>query len=157
MTLFASVTGALHWSMFILAACYAVVVSFGFLAPKRACRDVSFRCASWARPASRDRTGFRHRALGNLFRPLPDERAPRPWRRREQQGFGYYDTAPFMASDCRSGGWATRVRRRKDIVLSTKVGRLLKPVPGPVDENQCATAMPRPCPSSRSMTIPMTR
>ena len=34
MTLFASVTGALHWSMFILAACYAVVVSFGFLAPR---------------------------------------------------------------------------------------------------------------------------
>ena len=34
MTLFASVTGALHWSMFILAACYAVVVGFGYLAPK---------------------------------------------------------------------------------------------------------------------------
>jgi hypothetical protein len=34
MTLFASVTGALHWSMFILAACYAVVVSFGLFAPR---------------------------------------------------------------------------------------------------------------------------
>ena len=34
MTLFASITGALHWSMFILAGCYAVVVGFGFLAPK---------------------------------------------------------------------------------------------------------------------------
>jgi FHS family L-fucose permease-like MFS transporter len=34
MTLFASFTGALHWSMFILAACYAVVVSFGLFAPK---------------------------------------------------------------------------------------------------------------------------
>jgi fucose permease len=34
MTLFATFTGALHWSMFILAACYAVVVSFGLLAPK---------------------------------------------------------------------------------------------------------------------------
>jgi len=34
MTLFASFTGALHWSMFILAGCYAVVVSFGLFAPK---------------------------------------------------------------------------------------------------------------------------
>src|SRR6185312_10742963 len=34
MTLFASVTGALHWSMFILAACYAVVVGFGLLVPR---------------------------------------------------------------------------------------------------------------------------
>src|SRR5690349_23786101 len=34
MTLFASFTGALHWSMFILAACYAVVVSFGVLVPR---------------------------------------------------------------------------------------------------------------------------
>ena len=30
----ASVTGALHWSMFILAACYAVVLSFGWFAPR---------------------------------------------------------------------------------------------------------------------------
>jgi FHS family L-fucose permease-like MFS transporter len=30
----ASVTGALHWSMFILAGCYAVVLSFGWFAPR---------------------------------------------------------------------------------------------------------------------------
>ena len=30
----ASITGALHWSMFILAACYAVVLSFGYFAPR---------------------------------------------------------------------------------------------------------------------------
>jgi FHS family L-fucose permease-like MFS transporter len=30
----AGVTGALHWSMFILALCYAVVVSFGYFAPR---------------------------------------------------------------------------------------------------------------------------
>jgi FHS family L-fucose permease-like MFS transporter len=34
MTLLESVTGALHWSMCILALCYAVVVSFGLLAPR---------------------------------------------------------------------------------------------------------------------------
>jgi hypothetical protein len=34
MTLAASFTGALHWSMFILAACYAVVLSFGWMVPK---------------------------------------------------------------------------------------------------------------------------
>ena len=50
-----------------------------------------------------------------------------------------------MASACRSGGWDA-LRGRKDVVLSTKVGRLLKPVPGPVDENIArhgyATPMP---------------
>ena len=30
----AGVTGALHWSMFILALCYVVVVSFGYFAPR---------------------------------------------------------------------------------------------------------------------------
>jgi len=34
MSVFAGVTGALHWSMFVLAVCYAVVVSFGWFAPK---------------------------------------------------------------------------------------------------------------------------
>jgi FHS family L-fucose permease-like MFS transporter len=30
----AGITGALHWSMFILALCYAVVVSFGYFVPR---------------------------------------------------------------------------------------------------------------------------
>ena len=34
MTLFASFTGALNWSLFILAVCYAVVLSFGLFAPR---------------------------------------------------------------------------------------------------------------------------
>jgi FHS family L-fucose permease-like MFS transporter len=34
MAAFAGVTGALHWSMFILALCYLVVLSFGWCAPK---------------------------------------------------------------------------------------------------------------------------
>jgi len=34
MAYFAGITGALHWSMLILALCYAVVVSFGLFAPK---------------------------------------------------------------------------------------------------------------------------
>jgi len=36
MAAFASITGALHWSMFILALCYVVVVSFGWFAPRMA-------------------------------------------------------------------------------------------------------------------------
>jgi FHS family L-fucose permease-like MFS transporter len=34
MAYFAGITGALHWSMLILALCYAVVVSFGLFAPR---------------------------------------------------------------------------------------------------------------------------
>ena len=95
--------------------------------------------------------GFGTAPLGNLFRPLPDETARQTLAAAEQEGFGYYDTAPFYGfglSERRLGDSLRRdaLRHRKNIVLSTKVGRLLEPVPGPVDEKQArhgyATPMP---------------
>ncbi len=95
--------------------------------------------------------GFGTAPLGNLFRPLPDTIAAETLAAAEKSGFGYYDTAPFYGfglSERRLGDSLRRdaLRWRKDIALSTKVGRLLKPVPGPVDENQVrhgyATPMP---------------
>ena len=90
--------------------------------------------------------GFGTAPLGNLFRPLPDETASRTLATAEDAGFGYYDTAPFYGFGLSERRLGDAIRHRKDIVLSTKVGRLLKPVPGPVDETQVrhgyATPMP---------------
>jgi D-threo-aldose 1-dehydrogenase len=93
--------------------------------------------------------GFGTAPLGNLFRPLPDAIAAETLAAAENSGFGYYDTAPFYGfglSERRLGDSLRRGAPRRGIVLSTKVGRLLKPLPAPVDENQVrhgyATPMP---------------
>ena len=90
--------------------------------------------------------GFGTAPLGNLFRPLSDKVAQETLVAAEQAGFGYYDTAPFYGFGLSERRLGDALRRRKDVVLSTKVGRLLKPVPGPVDEAQVrhgyATPMP---------------
>ncbi|HEX4636794.1 MAG TPA: aldo/keto reductase [Rhizomicrobium sp.] len=90
--------------------------------------------------------GFGTAPLGNLFRPLPDEVARQTLAAAQQAGFGYFDTAPFYGFGLSERRLGDALRGRKDIVLSTKVGRLLKPVPGPMDETQVrhgyATPMP---------------
>jgi D-threo-aldose 1-dehydrogenase len=90
--------------------------------------------------------GFGSAPLGNLFRPLPDEIARNTLKAAEDAGFGYYDTAPFYGFGLSERRLGDALRHRKDVVLSTKVGRLLTPVPGPVDEKEVrhgyATPMP---------------
>ncbi|MDB5740789.1 MAG: pyridoxal 4-dehydrogenase, partial [Alphaproteobacteria bacterium] len=89
--------------------------------------------------------GFGTAPLGNLFRPLPDDAARATLAAAQAAGFGYYDTAPFYGfglSERRLGD----ALRGSDMVLSTKVGRLLRPVTGPVDarvvRHGYATPMP---------------
>jgi D-threo-aldose 1-dehydrogenase len=90
--------------------------------------------------------GFGSAPLGNLFRPLPDETARATLAAAEEAGFGYYDTAPFYGFGLSERRLGDALRHRKDVVLSTKVGRLLAPIPGPVDQTQVrhgyATPMP---------------
>jgi D-threo-aldose 1-dehydrogenase len=90
--------------------------------------------------------GFGTAPLGNLFKPLPDAIARETLAAAERAGFGYYDTAPFYGFGLSERRLGDALRSRTDIVLSTKVGRLLKPVSGPVDENIArhgyATPMP---------------
>ena len=90
--------------------------------------------------------GFGTAPLGNLFRPLPDETARETLAAAEKAGFGYYDTAPFYGFGLSERRLGDALRARSGIVLSTKIGRLLKPVPGPVDEtvprHGYATPMP---------------
>jgi D-threo-aldose 1-dehydrogenase len=89
--------------------------------------------------------GFGGAPLGNLFRPLPDETARATLAAAQAGGFGYFDTAPFYGfglSERRMGD----VLRGGDFVISSKVGRVLDPVAGPVSENEVrhgyATPMP---------------
>jgi len=90
--------------------------------------------------------GFGSAPLGNLFQPLPDDVARSTLKAAEEAGFGYYDTAPFYGFGLSERRLGDALRHRKDVVLSTKVGRLLTPIPGPVDENEVrhgyATPMP---------------
>jgi len=90
--------------------------------------------------------GFGTAPLGNLFRPLPETTARDTLAAAEKCGFGYYDTAPFYGFGLSERRLGDALRARKDIVLSTKVGRLLNPVTGPVDQSQVrhgyATPMP---------------
>ena len=90
--------------------------------------------------------GFGTAPLGNLFHPLPDRVARETLAAAERAGFGYYDTAPFYGFGLSERRLGDALRSRKDIVLSTKVGRLLTPVCGPVDEtvprHGYATPMP---------------
>jgi D-threo-aldose 1-dehydrogenase len=89
--------------------------------------------------------GFGGAPLGNLFRPLADEAARATLAAAKAAGFGYFDTAPFYGfglSERRMGD----ALRGGDFVLSSKVGRVLNPVPGPINETEIrhgyATPMP---------------
>lgn len=90
--------------------------------------------------------GFGTAPLGNLFKPLPDATARETLAAAQSAGFGYYDTAPFYGFGLSERRLGDSLRSRRDIVLSTKVGRLLKPISGPVDEtvprHGYATPMP---------------
>ncbi|HUG63354.1 MAG TPA: aldo/keto reductase [Methylomirabilota bacterium] len=76
--------------------------------------------------------GFGGAPLGNLFRSVPDEEAKVLLNGVWDAGFRYFDTAPFYGfglSERRIGDYL-RTRPRGEFVLSTKVGRRLKPNAG---------------------------
>ncbi|GAA4042014.1 aldo/keto reductase [Nonomuraea soli] len=70
--------------------------------------------------------------LGNYLRPISDAQAQAVMHTAWEAGIRYYDTAPFYGlglSEIRMGR-ALRHRPRSEYILSTKVGRLVKPGPG---------------------------
>jgi D-threo-aldose 1-dehydrogenase len=75
--------------------------------------------------------GFGGAPLGNLYRELSDEQARATVRAAFDAGMRLFDTAPlygFGLSEHRIGE-ALRWHDRDGFVLSTKIGRLLRPVP----------------------------
>ncbi len=75
--------------------------------------------------------GFGGASLGGLYRSCPRETAMETLQTAWDAGLRYFDTAPFYGfglSERRFGDFL-RDKPREDYVLSTKVGRLLRPVP----------------------------
>jgi D-threo-aldose 1-dehydrogenase len=75
--------------------------------------------------------GFGGASLGGLYRACPRERAMETLQAAWDAGIRYFDTAPFYGfglSERRFGDFL-RDKPREDYVLSTKAGRLLRPVP----------------------------
>lgn len=90
--------------------------------------------------------GFGTAPLGNLFRPLPGDVADATLAAAKAAGFGYYDTAPFYGFGLAERRLGDALRGQPGIVLSTKVGRLLNPVAGPVDPNAVRHGYASPMP-----------
>jgi D-threo-aldose 1-dehydrogenase len=75
--------------------------------------------------------GFGGAPLGNMYEAFPDEQAAGTVRAAYDAGLRLFDTAPFYGfglSEHRVGD-ALRWHDRDSYVLSTKIGRLLEPIP----------------------------
>ena len=69
--------------------------------------------------------------LGGLYEVLPDDRARATLLAAREAGITYFDVAPLYGHGLAEHRLGEVLRKdRKDTVLSTKVGRLLKPAPG---------------------------
>ena len=76
-----------------------------------------------------DTLGIGCASLGNLYRPISDDQAAALLAAAGKHEFSYFDTAPYYGqglSERRVGDFLRQFRGH-DYVLSTKVGRLLKP------------------------------
>lgn len=73
--------------------------------------------------------GYGAAPIGNIFRPISEQESQNMIRRAWDNGLRYFDTAPLYGhglSEARIGH-GLRWYPRDEYVLSTKVGRLLKP------------------------------
>lgn len=88
--------------------------------------------------------GFGAATLGNLYRPMTDEDAQAAIHQAIEMGMNQFDTAPFYGfglSERRLGD-ALRTIPAQDYVLSTKVGRILKPCAKAQDKHGFCSPMP---------------
>src|SRR5215218_5849227 len=84
--------------------------------------------------------------LGGLFPPVEDDAAAATLAAAWDSGIRYFDTAPHYGiglSERRLGA-ALQGRPRDELVLSTKVGRLLLPAPGGEHERDLAAGFDVP-------------
>lgn len=82
------------------------------------------------------RLGYGAANLGNLYRAMTDEDAWAVLEAAWESGIRYFDTAPHYGlglSERRLGSFLA-TKPRADYVVSTKVGRLLRPSPGTADQ-----------------------
>lgn len=98
------------------------------------CADAAIRCRSLGASAlSLTEIGYGAAALGNLYAPVEDSTARAVADFAWSAGVRYFDTAPYYGfglSERRLGD-ALRERPNASFVLSSKAGRLLKPLSAP--------------------------
>lgn len=75
------------------------------------------------------RLGFGAASLGNLGRAVSDVDASAALEAALGSGITYYDTAPFYGLGLSERRLGDALRGRDDLIVSTKVGRLLRPAP----------------------------
>ncbi|MEA1648779.1 aldo/keto reductase [Nitrospirillum sp. BR 11164] len=83
-------------------------------------------------PSSLGALGFGAASIGNLYRAMPEENADATIRSALDAGIRYLDTAPhygFGLSEKRLGRHLPTLDPEGKLILSTKVGRRLDPVP----------------------------
>jgi D-threo-aldose 1-dehydrogenase len=89
--------------------------------------------------------GFGGAPLGNMYQAFSDEQARATVEACYEAGIRYFDTAPYYGfglSEHRLGE-ALRDQERAELVLSTKVGRLLRPGdPATLDHGQFKQSLP---------------
>ncbi|MCP8895833.1 aldo/keto reductase [Shinella daejeonensis] len=73
--------------------------------------------------------GFGTAPLGGLYRPCPRDAAMATLEAAWDEGLRYFDTAPWYGLGLAERYTGDFLRGRRDYILSTKVGRLLFPVP----------------------------
>ena len=74
-----------------------------------------------------DTLGFGCASLGNLYQAISDQTAADVLQSAWSAGFRYFDTAPHYGQGLSERRTGDQLRGQNDYILSTKVGRLLKP------------------------------
>ncbi|MBJ6121075.1 aldo/keto reductase [Sphingomonas mollis] len=80
--------------------------------------------------------GFGAATLGNLFTPISDGVARAALDMAIDAGIGYVDTAPHYGRGLSERRTGDALRLQSDIVVSTKVGRLMQPDPTVIDDRE---------------------
>lgn len=71
--------------------------------------------------------GFGAASMGNLYAPLSRALAGETLDTAVEAGFGYFDTAPYYGFGLSERRVGDALRAHPDVIVSTKVGRLLEP------------------------------
>lgn len=97
-----------------------------------------------AAPLALPRLGFGAAQLGNLYRETTDEEADGAVAAAWDAGIRYFDTAPHYGIGTSERRLGQRLARypREEYLISTKVGRLLRPGPGTGDDSAHGFAVP---------------
>ncbi len=88
--------------------------------------------------------GFGAASLGNLYQPVTEEQAQAILELAWHSGFRYFDTAPHYGQGLseRRLGDSLRQHEGRDYILSSKVGRLLKPATYTAQRHGFCSPMP---------------